>query len=147
MPNRSGRPLLALLAALALLPATTAPAETIITQEVKLSVETLVRGLDHPWAIEILPDGAILLTERPGSLRIFHDGKLSDPIAGLPKLYARNQGGLLDVAVSPDFALDATLFFTASQRFDGGVGISVFSARGWVETASQISPKTRTLPF
>ena len=104
-----------------------AHAETFDTEKVKLSVETLASGLDHPWAVEMLPNGAVVITERSGALRILRHGKLSDPVTGMPDVYVRSQGGLLDVAVSPDFRTDRTLFFTASQRFDGRVGIALFS--------------------
>jgi glucose/arabinose dehydrogenase len=106
-----------------------ASAETVATQRVKLAVQTLATGLDHPWAVEILPDNAIVITERSGSLRIFRDGTLSEPVAGMPEVYVNGQGGLLDVAVSPDFATDRRLFFTASQDYADGVGIAIFSGR------------------
>ena len=103
--------------------------ETVHTQGVALDVQTLVTGLDHPWAVEILPDDAIVITERAGTLRILKDGKLSGPVAGMPVVHSESQGGLLDVALSPDFATDRTLFFTATQDYDAGVGIVVFSGR------------------
>ncbi|MBL0371945.1 PQQ-dependent sugar dehydrogenase [Rhizobium sp. KVB221] len=130
MRRRFGRTSLALLATLSLLPLCSGHAETIQTRKVKLSVETLAHGLNHPWAVEVLPDGAIVVTERTGQLRILRDGKLSAPLAGMPDdILVRNQGGLLDVALSPDFAHDRTLFFTASQKFGRKVGVFVFSAR------------------
>ena len=103
--------------------------KTFDTERVKLSVETLATGLNHPWAVEVLPDGAIVITERAGALRILRGGKLSAPIGGMPEVYVRSQGGLLDVAVSPEFRTDRTLFFTASQSFGHRVGISVFSGK------------------
>src|SRR6266852_2643815 len=61
-------------------------------------------GLEHPWGVELLPDGRFLVTERPGRLRIVNrDGRLSAPLTGVPEVYARGQGGLLDVALSPGF--------------------------------------------
>jgi glucose/arabinose dehydrogenase len=106
-----------------------AHAETIKTEAVTLSVETLADGLNHPWAVEVLPDDAIVITERSGQLRILRDGKLSRPVKGLPDVYVDGQGGLLDVALSPDFATDRTLYFTASQEFGKGIGIAVFSGK------------------
>jgi glucose/arabinose dehydrogenase len=106
-----------------------AAAETIRTERVNLAVETLATGLDHPWAIEVLPDNAIVITERSGALRIVRNGKLGAPVRGMPEVYAESQGGLLDVALSPDFASDRTLFFTATRQFGSGIGISVFSGR------------------
>src|ERR1700752_1047157 len=73
-----------------------------------IKVETFAKGLVHPWGMAFLPDGRLLVTERPGRLRIVgKDGKLSVPLAGVPKVYASGQGGLLDVQVGPDFATSA----------------------------------------
>jgi hypothetical protein len=66
-------------------------------------VESLAT-LDNPWAMAFLPDGQLLITEKPGKLRIYVDGKLSGAIGGVPKVEYHEQGGLLDVAVDPDFA-------------------------------------------
>ncbi len=105
------------------------PAQTIKTQKVAVKVETLATGLDHPWAAEVLPDGAYLVTERPGRMRLVRDGKVSAPIAGVPAVYARGQGGLLDVALDPNFSGNRTLYFTASVAGDGGSGTAVFRAK------------------
>jgi glucose/arabinose dehydrogenase len=113
----------------ALLSPTAGLADTVSTDKVTLSVETLARGLDHPWAVEVLPDGAIAITERSGQFRILRNGKLSDPVKGMPEVRVKGQGGLLDVALSPDFSTDRMLFFTAAQEYDDGVGIGVFSGR------------------
>jgi glucose/arabinose dehydrogenase len=72
---------------------------------VAFDVVTVAEGLQNPWAVAFLPGGKTLVTERPGRLRVVvPDGKLSEPVAGLPAVDARGQGGLLDVAVDPDFA-------------------------------------------
>ncbi len=105
------------------------PAQTIKTQKVAVKVETLATGLEHPWAAEVLPDGAYLVTERPGRMRLVRDGKVSAPIAGVPKVYARGQGGLLDVALDPNFSGNRTLYFTASMAGDGGSGTAVVRAK------------------
>src|SRR5919106_2495156 len=69
-----------------------------------ITAETVVRGLVHPWALAFLPDGRILVTERPGRVRIVdRNGRLSEPLAGVPDVVARGQGGLLDVAIDPNF--------------------------------------------
>ncbi|WP_246665312.1 PQQ-dependent sugar dehydrogenase [Rhizobium tropici] len=120
------------LMACALLTATSAlaePAETIKTQKMDVKVETIATGLEHPWAVEVLPDGAYLVTERPGRMRLVRDGKIAAPLSGLPEVYARGQGGLLDVALDPKFASNRTLYFTASVAGDGGSGTAVFRAR------------------
>lgn len=129
----SGRMGLSLaLAASALLSAGIAFADapqTVKTQKVTVKVETIATGLEHPWAVAALPDGAYLVTERPGSMRLIRDGKVSAPIAGAPEVYARGQGGLLDVELDPKFTGNRTLYFTASVAADGGSGTAVFRAR------------------
>jgi glucose/arabinose dehydrogenase len=111
------------------LPPAVAQSMDFPTAKVRISVDVVASGLENPWAIEVLPDGAYLVTERPGRLRIVRDGKLSEPIAGLPELAIDGQGGLLDVALSPDFANDRTIFMTAALAYDRGVGTGVIKAR------------------
>ena len=96
---------------------------------VPLAVETLATDLEHPWSVEALPDGGFIVTERPGRLRIVRDGKLSAPLAGLPEIRASGQGGLMDVALAPDFAKSRRLYFTAAIPGPGGQGTAVFAAR------------------
>ncbi len=75
--------------------------------------EIVVRGLSHPWAITWLPDGAALVTERAGRLRLIRDGELDpEPISGLPPLFAEGQGGLLDVSLHPDFSSNQLVYLT-----------------------------------
>ena len=75
--------------------------------------------LEFPWAVDALPDGRLLVTEKPGRLRMFENGQLSAPIGGIPKTTYRErkqeQGGLLDVAVDPDFAENRRIFFSFSE--------------------------------
>ena len=74
---------------------------------------TLVEGLEHPWSMAWLPNGDLLITERPGRLRLMHAGRLlPDPITGLPEVYAKGQGGLLDLLLHPRFEDNARLFVT-----------------------------------
>ncbi len=76
-------------------------------------VSTVVEGLDHPWSIAFLPNGDMLVTERPGRLRVIRNGSLMpDPIGGVPNVYGVNQGGLLEVALDPDFASTRTIFIS-----------------------------------
>jgi len=93
-------------------------------------VETVAKGLEHPWALAFLPDGRILVTERPGRLRIVErDGRLSQPLAGVPKVHAQGQGGLLDVAIDPKFAANRLVYLSyAEPGEDGTAGTAV--ARG-----------------
>jgi glucose/arabinose dehydrogenase len=83
----------------------------------RIKVESIATGLEHPWGLQFLPDGRMLVTERPGRLRIVSkDGKLSHPIAGVPEVAAVGQGGLLDVLLAPDFDKTGTIFFSAVSR-------------------------------
>lgn len=76
----------------------------------------MIDGLQHPWGLALLPDGSMLVTERPGRLRRIEDGRLHpEPIAGVPPVLVQGQGGLLDVALSPDFTRDRTLFLTFAE--------------------------------
>ncbi len=80
------------------------------------NLETVAKGLEHPWAIEFLPDGSMLVTERPGRLRLVSaDGSVSDPVTGVPEVDNRNQGGLLDVAVAPDFESSRLIFLSFAE--------------------------------
>ena len=101
-----------------------------VDSDVAFDVVVLARGLEHPWAVEPLPGGDLLVTERPGRMRIVTAaGQVGEPIEGLPRVDARGQGGLLDVALSPDFETDRTIFWSyAEPRRGGGNGTTV--ARG-----------------
>jgi glucose/arabinose dehydrogenase len=76
------------------------------------TVTTVAEGLDFPWSLAFLPDGSMLVTERSGQLRRVTDGQVSDPISGVPEVYARSQGGLFDVVLHPDFANNNTVYLT-----------------------------------
>lgn len=86
------------------------------------NVTTYARGLDHPWGMAFLPDGRLLVTERPGRLRIVaKNGAVSGPLAGVPSnIFARGQGGLLDVALDPDFAKNRTIYLSYSEVDENG---------------------------
>ena len=115
LKDRIGRPALAL-AAMTLANCATALDETHDTEEARIHVETVVSGLDHPWGIAFLPDGSALVTERAGQLRhLSPAGELSPPIAGVPPVDARGQGGLLDVALDPDFAENRLVYLTYAE--------------------------------
>lgn len=82
---------------------------------------TLSRDLEQPWGMAFLPDGRMLITERPGRLRIFANGRLErGPVGGVPKVYARGQGGLLDICLHPGFAQNGVLYLTYSGEGEGG---------------------------
>jgi glucose/arabinose dehydrogenase len=85
-----------------------------------IKVETFAKGLAHPWGLAFLPDGRLLVTERPGRVRLIDkDGKLSAPLAGVPKVYASGQGGLLDVQIGPDFAISGAVYLSYAEPRDG----------------------------
>jgi len=82
--------------------------------------ETVARGLEHPWALAFLPDGRMLVTERPGRPRIVdRDGRVSEPLAGVPPVLARGQGGLLDVLLDPRFADNRLVYLSYAEPGDG----------------------------
>lgn len=113
-------PRIVLLSALALAPVA-AVAQTYPSSAGPLAVETVARGLVHPWALAFLPDGRMLVTERPGRIRIVApNGDLSKPVENVPKVYARSQGGLLDVILDRNFAQNRTIYFSYAEPVDGG---------------------------
>jgi aldose sugar dehydrogenase len=113
---------LAVLAFAALLWSASALAQT-------LKPVVVAKGLEHPWGLAFLPDGRLLVSERPGRLRIVErDGQLSAPLAGLPEVAAGGQGGLLDVALHPQFTSNRLVYWSFSEPGDGGAGTAV--ARG-----------------
>src|SRR5215470_4774407 len=88
------------LLALTLVSCTSPQDRSVPTQAGLIKVETVARGLEHPWGLAFLPDGRMLVTERTGKLRIVRkDGTMSKPLSGVPKVFAEGQGGLLDVAI------------------------------------------------
>ena len=90
---------------------------------VSVPVETTVvaRGLERPWAVEVLPDGRMLVTEKAGRLRLVaRDGTIGAPIGGLPAVDARDQGGLLDVALAPDFVTSGRIWWSYAERREDG---------------------------
>ena len=95
-----------------------------------LAVETVARGLDHPWGLAFLPDGRMLVTEKPGRLRIVaKDGRLSAAVGGVPTVFARGQGGLLDIITDRDFAKNATVYFCYSEPGENGGRTSMARAK------------------
>lgn len=93
------------------------------SKDIGLKVETVARGLEHPWGLAILPDNRMLVTERPGRLRIVEqDGRLSQPLTGVPRVFANGQGGLLDVALDPGFARNRIIYLSFSEPSEGGAG-------------------------
>ena len=95
-----------------------------------LSVDTVAGGLVHPWSLAFLPDGRMLVTERPGRMRIVsRGGQLSPPLAGVPAVYAHGQAGLMDVILDRDFQNNHRIFFCYAEPVSGGASIAVAQAR------------------
>ena len=100
------------------------------TEAGSVKLTEVASGLQNPWSLAFLPDGRMLVTERAGRLRIVgRDGSVSAPIAGVPEVHARGQGGLLDVAVSPNFADDKLFVFSYAEPTAGGARTAVARAR------------------
>jgi glucose/arabinose dehydrogenase len=94
-----------------------------------IAVTTIAAHLDHPWSLAFLPDGRMLVSERPGHMRILgKDGKASAPVAGVPKVYARSQAGLMDVILARDFPQSRRIYFCYADAVRGGAQIAVARA-------------------
>lgn len=103
--------------------------EIYSSEKHEFTVETVINGLENPWSVDFLPDGRIILTERPGRLRILDNGTLSAPIQNLPKLKSKGQGGLLDIAIDPEFEKNKTLYLSYSGFEKSSLGTEVISAK------------------
>jgi glucose/arabinose dehydrogenase len=102
----------------------------LVESDVKFAQEFLAEGLTHPWGVEVLPGGGYLVTERAGRLRhVSAEGELSEPIQGLPEVVAVRQGGLLDVALGPDFEENRMIYWTYAKPMEGNTTATA-AARG-----------------
>lgn len=114
------------------------------------TIETVVEGLEHPWSVDFLPDGRMLVTEKPGRLRIIKDGQLSEPVTGLPKIKEKGQGGLLDIALDPDYKNNQIIYLSYSAKGKGGIGTEVVKGKlvgnelKDTQVIFKLSPKTNT---
>lgn len=109
--------------------AATTGAQEIQSEKQKFRVVTLTKLLDHPWGLAFLPDGRMLVTERPGHMRIVtKEGRVSEPLKNVPPVRAGGQGGMLDVALDLDFARNHTIYFAYSEAGEGGAGTAVTRA-------------------
>lgn len=110
----------------AITPFASAKTLAVKTESGNIQVKTIAEGLENIWGMAFLPDGSMLVTERPGRMRIVSaDGKVGEPLAGLPEIYARGQGGLLDVVLAPDFASSKKIYFSYSEPGKGGNSTAV----------------------
>jgi aldose sugar dehydrogenase len=119
--------------ALLIVPATNASAQAPVLPSAHhdYRVVTVAEGLVHPWSIAALPDGDMLVTERPGRLRIIRDGRLlPDPVPGVPTVLAEGQGGLLDVVPHPDFSSNRLIYLSFSKPIAGEQGATTAVVRG-----------------
>lgn len=124
-------------------------AERFETEEHTMEVSVVVEGLRHPWGLAFLPDGDILVTERGGALRIVRDGRLApEPLAGLPDIRQHGQGGLLDVALHPDFDDNRLVYLSYAGQGEGGYSTEVLRGKldGFaltdIEVIFRATPKT-----
>jgi glucose/arabinose dehydrogenase len=128
------RGLLLLLAGLGALagprPGAAQQGEVVHSARETFRLETFATGLEHPWGAALLPDGRLLVTERPGRLRLVgRDGAVSAPLGGVPAVEARGQGGLLDIALAPDFAASREVFLCQAMLVQGGALTRLVRAR------------------
>ena len=130
------RTILALM--LATIVAGPAAAQTFKTEHYDLKLSVVADGLDHPWGMAFLPDGDIVVTERdPGTIRVVEkDGTVRRPLANVPRAYTSGQGGMLDVAVDPDFVTNELIYFSYAEPGEGGAGTAV--ARGRLDRAINV---------
>ena len=137
-----------LIVAAACLLAGAAQAEQFPSQAGPLEVVTVAKGLEHPWGLAFLPDGRMLVSERPGRLRLVDpSGTVSDPIAGMPDVYVRGEAGLLDVAIDPSYASNGFIYFAFAEPDESGAaGTSVARARLAGDHLEQLQVIFRQLP-
>jgi aldose sugar dehydrogenase len=101
----------------------TVPAQQVHSRSGTMLLTEIATGFDHPWAVAFLPDGSMLVTERPGRLRAIRNGRVSEPLQGLPDIFVDGQAGLLDVAISPTFGHDRLVYLSfAEPNFRGNKG-------------------------
>jgi glucose/arabinose dehydrogenase len=107
-----------------------AQVQSVETEAGTVSVSTMASGLVHPWGMTFLPDGRLLVTERPGRLRLLGPGNtLSEPLAGTPEVFDRGQGGLLDVALDSDFTSNRFVYLSFAEPSEGGASTAVGRGR------------------
>ena len=109
---------------------------------------TLSQGLEQPWSMAFLPDGRLLITERPGRLRVFANGRLEPtPVAGIPAVHATGQAGLLDVCLHPDFARNRVLYLSYVAAGRGGSVTTAARAELADGGLRNVTPIFQALPF
>jgi aldose sugar dehydrogenase len=120
-------------------PAAAQQSQRFSTEKAEITVETVARGLENPWSLAFLPDGRMLVTERPGRLRLVgRGGAVSAPLEGVPEVAAGGQGGLLDVILGPDFADSRLIYMSFAEPGEGG-------ANGTAVARGKLSPDGRRI--
>ncbi|SFV29919.1 Glucose/arabinose dehydrogenase, beta-propeller fold [Devosia crocina] len=125
---------LALVSAVLMVPVASAGAQTSETSAGPVAATVLAEGLDHPWALALLPDGRFLVTERSGRLLLIERGVVAGAIEGVPAVVAQGQGGLLDLALAPDFETSGRIYLTYAEPAEAaglqrGTGTAVMAAK------------------
>ena len=106
------------------------PDSSVQTEAGAVQVDILAEGLVHPWGMAFLPDGRLLVTEREGRLRILDsDNTLSAPVEGVPEVFNQGQGGLLDVALDPDFQNNRRVYLSFAESGEGGASTALGRGR------------------
>jgi glucose/arabinose dehydrogenase len=98
-------------------------------KDVRVEAEIVTGELQNPWGLDFLPGGDVIVTERPGRIRLLSDGELSAPLGGVPAVAASGQGGLLDIVAAPDFEESGLVLFSFSERGRGGAGTAIARAK------------------
>jgi len=121
--------------------------DTVVrSEEAAFRVETVVEGLEKPWSVAFLPDGRMLVTEKAGRLRVVADGKLlPEPVAGVPTVWSEGQGGLLDVAVHPDYARNGWIYLSYSHPGPEGTAMTRVM-RGRLKDGALVDQETLFAP-
>ena len=118
------------------------PGEVVKSERHSLRMEVVAEDLDTPWGIDFLPDGRLIVTERPGRLRFLTSGKpLPEPVAGLPKVWARQDGGLMDVALHPDYAKNGWIYLSYADPGTRGASMTTI-VRGRVRDGRWVDQET-----
>jgi len=122
------------------------PFEFDTAEKHKIRVSVVTKGLSHPWSLVFLPDGSMLVTERPGRLRVIRNGVLDPtPISGIPRVRTDGNGGLMDIALHPRFAENRLVYFTYTKPVDNGKGTPTL-ARGRLERGALAEVRDLLVP-
>ncbi len=124
------------------------PGAVVQSEKQKFRVDTVARGLNSPWGMAFLPDGRILVTEKAGQLKVVQDGRLlPGSIGGVPAVYTNGQGGLLDIALHPDYPRNGWLYFTYAAPGPGGGGTTLARAKLQGESLTDVQTLFQAQPF